>query len=304
MKCKKLTYKTPVYGSVFCEELFEDSCNRIDFGPEGAYSLYHKSSDLAEFLQGRSDDLAEYAPEDLKHLIVKAVFGIEFAEYGKLYLLTEIYVKREPDCAEYQSIGDWVEGQLSDGWGEGVEQQEVMEEWLYRKMPTFDRDLCEFEEEEDRIRAYYYIHPWSADEYWEMDVLPIEDVELDVPCAEPTIYSSTCKLRPCGGYEVTTVYQMVDAEDVVEFIENNDARFSDEFVSWIKNHGTFGCAVKYYFVLVNEGLITKFLPVLGTLDMDVRRARLFTIDPETGILELDEYMEDEYADFYSDLLNK
>jgi hypothetical protein len=38
--------------------------------------------------------------------------------------------------------------------------------------------------------------------------------------------------------------------------------------------------------------------------MDTQRARLFTLNAEDGQLDLDEYLEEDLREFYTDLLNK
>ena len=90
MKCTKLIYKSPVFGSVQCEDLPNEDSRSIDFGPDVACKLYEKGPEVEEFLKENREDLVEHIPEELKSSVVKAVFGISHLEYGELYLITEI----------------------------------------------------------------------------------------------------------------------------------------------------------------------------------------------------------------------
>lgn len=180
MKCEKLTYKSPLYGSVYCEDCIDSPDSRVDFGPYGVLQLYNRGDDLMRFLSDRQEDLKEYVPEELEGLVVKAVFGIDYVEDGKVYLLTEMYVRQEPTEFQYRLILEWITGQLSDGWGEGLEQQQVLEEKVRFNKPIFDEDTCEFAEEEIHSTAYFYVHPWSSNCNWVLDLVSNETVELDI----------------------------------------------------------------------------------------------------------------------------
>ena len=181
MKCIKLTYKSPLYGSVYCEGCVDSPDSRVDFGPYGVLQLYNRGDYLMRFLSDRSEDLKEHIPEELQELVVKAVFGIDYVEEGKVYLLTEIYAKQEPNPLQYAKIQDWMTSQLSDGWGEGLEQQQVLEENIRFNKTIFDDDTCEFVEEEICSTAYYYVHPWSSNCNWFLHLAYSETVELDIP---------------------------------------------------------------------------------------------------------------------------
>lgn len=44
---------------------------------------------------------------------------------GELWCVTEIKTHGELSPSEYAELTDWLSGQFSDGWGEGMEQQEI-----------------------------------------------------------------------------------------------------------------------------------------------------------------------------------
>lgn len=185
MKLKKLTYQSPLFGSVYCEERIEAPDNRIELGRYGTLQLYNRGDDMMRLLSDRSADLKDFVPEELEELVVKAVFGIDFVDEDGVYLLTEVYTRQDPTAYEYQLLQEWITGQLSDGWGEGLEQQEVLREPLTWQAPYFDEDTCEWTEEEYRADAYYYVHPWCSRSDWYLDLINHEEVELDIP--EPEV---------------------------------------------------------------------------------------------------------------------
>ena len=187
MKCMKLTYKSPLNGSVYCEGLVDEDDNRVDFGPYGVLQLYNRDDRLMRMLSDNCEDLRDCIPEELEGLVVKAVFGIDFVGDSGMYLLTEVYVSRQPAEREYVDIHQWVVGQLSDGWGEGLEQEAFNFEDVRFSRTVFDEDLCEFTEEEICYTARYYVHPWQHGPGWHLDLISEELVELDVgELEEPT----------------------------------------------------------------------------------------------------------------------
>lgn len=180
MKCIKLTYKSPMFGSIQCHELEDVDYDRIELTPEEMEQLWNKHYELDLFLNKNYEDLAEYAPQELKDIVVKAMFGgYNKTDYG-MFFLTEIYVREEPSHIQTCILSNWIEGQMSDGWGECVEQREFMEQNVYWTQPTFNTDECEWEIEDLRATVYYYVHPWNADKFT-LELIEDEDVELDIP---------------------------------------------------------------------------------------------------------------------------
>ena len=186
MKCTKLIYKSPVFGSVQCEELPSEDSRCIDFGPRTAMRLYEKGPEVELFLTEHTEDLAFAVPEELEGLVVKAVFGQTAEDRSELYLLTEIYVRKEPTEQQHQQIVDWIEGQMSDGWGEGLEQHEAYEQEVCYDIVDFDDDECEFDTTIRSDVAYFYLHPWANDISWRVELIDREEAELDIE--EPDKY--------------------------------------------------------------------------------------------------------------------
>lgn len=197
MKCTKLIYKSPVFGSVQCEDLPNEDSRYIDFGPSTAYMLYEKGEDVLMFLTERGEDLSAHVPEELEGLVVKADFGCCRIEYGEMYLLTEIYVRQEPTDLQNRQIIDWITGQMSDGWGEGLEQHPVYTESVVSRVPSFNETECEFEDEEVRATAEYFLHPWANDATWSVTLVDAQEVELDIdePDVDEELRQTVLKIK-------------------------------------------------------------------------------------------------------------
>lgn len=306
MRCIKLSYTSPVFGSVDCYDIPNKHDQEVEFGPETALKLYEKSSRVREVFDEYTEDLVQHIPEELEGLVVKAVFGKLDAEDYDLKLVTEIYVRKEPTVEQHTQIIEWISGQMSDGWGEGVEQREVYHEEFEYELYVFDAKDCEYQSSTRYADAYYHLHPWVNDSSWSVRFEGRTPVDLDIEDNEaPVVHSAICERQQDGGYTVKTVYQVDNNRfAVLNYISLSTCYYSDEFMRWINDFGTFGDNIRLYFVLVNEGRFNKFLPVLGVVDMTTQRARLFTMDAENGHVDLQEYTEEEIKDFFIDLRNK
>lgn len=197
MKCTKLIFRSPVFGSVQCEELPNEECRCVDFGPYTAFQLYQKGPDVEMFLTEHCEDLAKCVPEELEALVVRADFGSCDLEAHQMYLITEIYVRRELTEREQSLLREWIVGQMSDGWGEGLEQHPVLSETVYTRLPFFDDDECEFQDEEIRCDAEYFLHPWARDTRWSVVLVGEEAVELDIeePDTEEEMRQTVIKIK-------------------------------------------------------------------------------------------------------------
>ena len=180
MKCQKLIYKSPVFGSVSCLDLPYEEDRHVDFGPRTALALYNRGPEVLMYMTEQTRNLVDFVPEELEGLVLRADFGILEADSDKLFLLTEIYVRDEPTEDQHQQIADWISGQLSDGWGEGVEQRPVMYEEVTIRTPVFDRFDAVFTTEDAEVTAEYYLHPWAMERDWTLFLVGREPAELDI----------------------------------------------------------------------------------------------------------------------------
>ena len=184
MECKKYVFKSPVFGSVYCEALTEERDNRVYFGPDGAYHLYNRDKDdgiLEDIISELAEDLKEYVADGLKDIVVSALFGKFHLEDEKLYLLTEVCVKRTLSDEELYVLRSWITGQMSDVWGESLENWEVFIETINTTVPVFDSHLCIFYEDEHEAIAYYNYEAYQYGSEWSLELLRVDTVDIDVP---------------------------------------------------------------------------------------------------------------------------
>lgn len=297
MKCKKLTYLSPLHGSVQCEDLIEESYGREEFDSEGVFALYNRNYCVEEFLGSCVEDLVQYVPDTLKKLVLKAVFGKYSIIDGSIFLATEIYVKREPNTEEGTLLGEWITAQLSDGWGEALEQNAVFEESITVSTKTFNATECEFEEDCYDTTAFYYIHPWTSLD-WSLELGEIEEVDVYIPYQEPIVHSAYCKLNDRGEYITTTVYKAPNSESAFQCMKNSGAFYDTDMLRLVEEKGSIGdCEI--FIVLAHTGLFSQFLPIVGM--MNETKARLFELDAESGEIDIQDYDNGNYEGFYKKL---
>lgn len=180
MKLMKYTFRSPLFGSIYSDELFPDTDGSFDLSAEGMADMYDKCGEsLMMFLTENIEDLAEYVDAKFRGIVVKACFGDFTTQSGKMYLLTYIYTLCELSDSQIQDIEEWISGQMSDGWGESLEQREWKREIVYRKYTVFDEYCMEFEDEQERVEVSYYCKPWNAYNFY-IDLEGYTEEEVDV----------------------------------------------------------------------------------------------------------------------------
>lgn len=177
MKLMKYTFRTPLFGSIDAEELLSDTSGRIELSPEQMCRMYDKEPELLLFLSENAEDLAPCAPEELEGVVLRAEFGECAMLGGKMYLLTHVWVDGNLTESGIETVKDWISGQMSDGWGEGLEQRAWKEECVSKSVAYFDDDSLEFDEDHEYCQVYYYVHPWNSEFYIDLD--DYESVEED-----------------------------------------------------------------------------------------------------------------------------
>lgn len=303
MKCQKICYMSPLIGSVECEELLKDTHGSVDISSEGVSQLYHRQFEIEQFLENHCEDLTQHLPEELGRLVVKAVFGKYHEERCRAYLVTEIYTRVEPTEEQEEAIREWIAGQLSDGWGEGLQNTPAFEEEVDKYSTEFDPYMCSFEEECYAVDAYYYLSAYS-DDFELIRMMPTEEVELDVPILLPIVAAASSRLQESGIYTTRTVYRLENKDAVVEYIKNSGVLYSDEFIQFVEKLFEFSPEHKYYIVCQNEGTLTKFLPVLGIMYLEKHESEIFNVEAETGEVNSYKFKECESINFYSYLMEK
>ena len=179
MKFKKYAFITPLFGSIDCEELLPDTDGRIELSPEQMCRMYDKDESLLMFLTDNMENLVHCVPEELKDIVLCAEFGDCAMIEGRMYLVTYIYTERSLTEEGIAAVQEWICGQMSDGWGEGLEQRVWKRERVVRPFLYFDEYTLEFEEDKEDCTAEYYVHPWSASDDFLVILEYMEEVEED-----------------------------------------------------------------------------------------------------------------------------
>lgn len=166
MKLMKYTFRTPLFGSIECEELLSDTDGRIELSPEQMCRMYDQGPELQMFLTENMEDLTFCVPEELQDVVLRAEFGDCAMLGGKMWLHTYIWVEGNLTDTGIEQIQNWIVGQMSDGWGEGLEQTAWQERRVERPVVYFDEYMLDFEEDREVCEISYYANPWSADEFY------------------------------------------------------------------------------------------------------------------------------------------
>ena len=175
MKLIKYTFRSPLFGSIYSDELFPDTDGIYELSPEAMARMYDRHYELSRFLEKEKEYLEKYVPNKFLGTIIKAEFGDYGLRDDKMWLYTHIWTTDDLTDSGIEEISDWIEGQMSDGWGEGLEQREWKIDTEYIRSTVFDEYSCEFEEEEEPCRVNYYVNPWNSREF---ELIP-EDVEIE-----------------------------------------------------------------------------------------------------------------------------
>jgi len=166
MKLKKYTFRTPLFGSIECEELLSDTDGRIELAPQQMCRMYDMGEELLRFLTENAEDLAEHLPEELEDVVLRAEFGDCAMCGGSMLLRTHIWVDGNLTETGIEQIQEWIRGQMSDGWGEGLEQRAWKTDKVKKPIMYFDEYTLEFVEDEIECDVSYYVNPWNADEFY------------------------------------------------------------------------------------------------------------------------------------------
>ena len=173
MKAKKWTVISPVTVSIYADTpIFLYECcgeeqESFDLDMSQSANLVNSSDSLSSFLANmEKEDLREYYDEDRN--IYKIVFGDTRISEDCDRIIALTYVYTSPDLQELpKSVLDFISGQLSDGWGEGMEQRGTIICTYYNKVNYFNIDSGEMEEEEDgSFRVYAYVHFWQFNGFY------------------------------------------------------------------------------------------------------------------------------------------
>lgn len=186
MKTTHIRFRTPCYGRIYGDSVFEGTPYENEGQEISATAmarLYESYSQLSEFLERNMEEMTQYIDSENKPL--EDVVRLELGDYGvfdgRFCLVHHVWIKGQPDEIseeEISAVKEYIMGQLSDGWGEGLEQREWLNHSIEWSRPYFDEYSADFEEEYFRDTVSYYLVPWKSD--MKIIHLDSEECELDV----------------------------------------------------------------------------------------------------------------------------
>ena len=186
MKTTHFRFKTPCYGRIYGDSVFEGTpyeSEGQDIDASVMANLYERYPELSVFLDRNKEEMTQYIDSENKPL--EDVVRLELGDYGvfngQFCLVHHVWIKGQIDEIseeELHAVEEYIMGQLSNGWGEGLEQREWLSHFVEWSQPYFDTDSAEFEEEDFRDDVGYYLEPWNSK--MEITRLDYEECELDV----------------------------------------------------------------------------------------------------------------------------
>lgn len=191
MKQYKYTVKGTILGSRCYESYTEDMT------PEELVEYMEEISTL--FPRDPEDELAQYIREtgerdSLIHGVVTEIWvGVKNIK-GTLYSWTEVTANRELTEIEKDALLDYLSGQFSDGYGEGLEQHEFNSYTETEESEEWDEEEQETYMSEYDVRVDMYLHLWQPKNF-HLEFVNAEDYEVKkVDLKKPEVTKPRCKL--------------------------------------------------------------------------------------------------------------
>ena len=182
MKQHKYTVKGTLSGSRYYEEYTEW------VSPEELADYMEEISAL--FSRDPEDELAQYIRDDSPiHGVVTEIWvGVKNIN-GTLYSWTEVTANRELTEIEKDALLDYLAGQFSDGYGEGLEQQAFNSYTETVEEEDWDEETQEWYIYPHDIEVNMYLHLWQSDDF-KLEFVNAEDYEVE----KPKVTKPRCKL--------------------------------------------------------------------------------------------------------------
>lgn len=193
-------YKYAIKGTIIGSRCYEDYTEDVDSQELVEYEEEIRSlfpTDENGNLDP-DDELSQYIHESgerdgLLYGVVTEIWVNVKNIDGKLYSWTEVTANRELNESEKEALLDYLSGQFSDGYGEGLEQHEfnsytdtdVVEEWDEEEQETY------MEEVETRVDMY--LHLWNSKNF-NLEFVDYEEKPKKVSLAKPKVTKPKCKL--------------------------------------------------------------------------------------------------------------
>lgn len=181
-----------VKGTVIGSKMYETYTEDIS-----AHELACYYDEVQSFIAAEVCDLAQYIDDRyscIQGVVIEITPGVTIID-GCMYSMTTITANTELNEEQKKAVLDYLSGQFSDGWGEGVEQRpfsedtETDEEWI-ESDDDEDEGYCE----EYDVNVEYFIHFWQSKNF------KLEFVNNEETKTENTIPSKPrCKLIGADG---------------------------------------------------------------------------------------------------------
>lgn len=191
MKQYKYTVKGTILGSRCYDGYTEDMT------PEEMVEYMEEISTL--FPRDPEDELAQYIWEtgerdSLIHGVVTEIWvGVKNIK-GTLYSWTEVTANRELNEIEKDALLDYLTGQFSDGYGEGLEQHEFNSYTETEESEEWDEEEQETYMSEYDVQVDMYLHLWQPKNF-HLEFVNAEDYEAKkVNLKKPEVTKPRCKL--------------------------------------------------------------------------------------------------------------
>ena len=197
-------YKYAIKGTILGSRCYGSYTE--DVAPEEMVEYMEEISTL--FPRDPEDELAQYIHEweydyskaevkkyenPLKKIITEIWVGVKQLN-GTLYSWTEVTSERELDDIEKCLLLDYLSGQFSDGYGEGLEQQEFNSYTETEEREEWDEEEQEIYMEEYDVRVDMYLHLWQPKNF-RLEFVNSEDYEVKkVDLKKPEVTKPRCKL--------------------------------------------------------------------------------------------------------------
>lgn len=157
-----MTYEVGQYSEIFYFPLVGNLEENDEYEPYEVDNSFLRCYewDIEELIEKELSDMNEdmkdffYDDDNAQKKMVTVMWGVE-EKNGVLYGKTEIKLREPLTPEEKEKVRDWVSGQNSDGFGEGLEQ---------RPIETEDGDL--------------YVSMWNSDDYFIYDSDEFEEYLL------------------------------------------------------------------------------------------------------------------------------
>lgn len=195
------------------------------------------------------DDMTKYVPDELVNVVQKAEWVLDDESSGHINIETT----RELGVEEQKILSDWIEGQNSDGLGEGFEQQEFAEN--YFDPNSGDGPYTRYEAEEEINRR---IEEMDSDDY----VNYLDD--YDVTEATKDYLKDGYYNQSFEDYLLDKIEELgdEDPDEIKSSIENTPeeslyAQYSEEYDEWVEEEKEDFLRSSYLEDYLNDDAISE-----------------------------------------------